>query len=252
MAFGDGSGKYAHLAKTMTRCGWSVFFLSGHYDENNVVVKSALAFGPLPTLLQDTPTSELCAFYIYLRHCAPYEGLYVFHSACSYVVDDWNKKCSSRLVSGWARNCMLWARIYELFHKIGEDLVREGMVKAHLKLGSGMGQYDKLCVVDNGYADKRAKWGVDKHPSSASLCAFIKNLKVAYKAICKLMASLPEGEIRPKLNAKTSEFKNPVARPQAPRHRFTSSREDGRYQCFLCLHSSARPLVGACRAMLVI
>lgn len=35
-------------------------------------------------------------------------------------------------------------------------------VKAHQTLRQDMGQDQKLCVIGNNYADKRAKWGVEK------------------------------------------------------------------------------------------
>ena len=41
---------------------------------------------------------------------------------------------------------------------------------------------------------------------------------------------------------------NPCCRPQAPRHKVFFSRDDDvRYQCSVCLYSSARALAGACQ-----
>ena len=82
-AFGDGSGKFAHLGNRMRRCGWSVFCAT--LGEDGIICKGAWAYGRLPTLLQATPAAELYAFFMYLKHCAPYQGMYVFHSDCAYV-----------------------------------------------------------------------------------------------------------------------------------------------------------------------
>ena len=120
----------------MRRCGWSVF--SGHFDAENNLVRSAWAFGPLPTRVQATPTAELYALYMYLRHAAPFEGLYIFHSDCSYVVDGWISRCRSQLVSGWNHCCSLWTRIYELADEIGEEAIRVVKVKAHQTLRQDM------------------------------------------------------------------------------------------------------------------
>jgi len=64
-----------------------------------------------------------------------------------------------------------------------------------------MGQYQRLCVIGNSYADKGAKWGVDKHPSSVPLRKFIKNLDTSYMAICKLMVAscLKVFDLRPRV-----------------------------------------------------
>ena len=88
MTFGDGSVKHSNFSESMLRCGRTVF--SGHFDDSNILVRSAWASGPLPTKVHATPTAELYALYMYLRHAAPFEGLYIFHSDCSYVVDGWN------------------------------------------------------------------------------------------------------------------------------------------------------------------
>ena len=93
IGFGDGSGKYAPISTSMRRCGWSVF--SGHYNatvSTPTLVKDSWAYGPLPTLVQSTPIAELYAFYMYLSHAAPFEGMSIFHSDCSYVVDSWREK----------------------------------------------------------------------------------------------------------------------------------------------------------------
>jgi len=77
------------------------------------------------------------------------------------------EKTTSQLASGWACNASLWARILELADEIGRDLIRVIKVKAHAKLHSSMGQYEKLCDLANGYADTGVKWGVEEHPGSA-------------------------------------------------------------------------------------
>lgn len=139
------------------------------------------------------------------------------------MVDSWSQKGRSQLVSCWAKNCSLWARIYELVDEIGEDLISVVKVTAHARLRNDMCQYEKLCVEGNGFVDKAAKWGLDKHPSPENLFAFIKNLKVAYKAACKFMVSsgLQSFEITPKLVRRAKEFKDPWCRPHEPRHRVT-------------------------------
>lgn len=65
LAFGDGSGKLAHLSKNMRRCGWSVF--AGHYEQSTdppILVENACGLWPLPTLVKSTPTPELCFSFV--------------------------------------------------------------------------------------------------------------------------------------------------------------------------------------------
>lgn len=53
-------------------------------------------------------------------------------------------------------------------------------------------------------------------------------------------------EIRHKPVGMDKEVKIPRARPQVSQHQVSFSREDGRFQCCLSLHSSAEPLLGGC------
>ena len=125
---------------------------------------------------------------MYLKHGVPFEGVYIFHSDGSYVVEGWNHRCGSQLMSGWNHCCSLWTRKYELADEIGEMHIRFIKVKAHLTLRQDMGQYQTLCVIGNSYADKGAL-GADKHPNSEPLREFGKNLAISYKSICKLMVA---------------------------------------------------------------
>jgi len=147
-----------------------------------------------------THCSTLC-LNMHLKHAVPFGGMYIFHYNCSYVVEGWNHRCRSQLVSGWSHCCSLWTRIYELADEIGEMHIRVIKVKAHLTLRQDMEQHQKLCVIGNSYADKGAKRGADKHPSSEPLRAFIKNLTISHKSICKFMVAscLKAFELRPKM-----------------------------------------------------
>jgi len=62
-----------------------------------VLHKSAWKFGPVHTLVQATPTAELYALVLYLRHDVPFEGMYVFHIYCSHVVDSCNQKAKAQI-----------------------------------------------------------------------------------------------------------------------------------------------------------
>ena len=68
-------------------------------------------------------------------------------------------------------------------------------------LKQDMRQHQKVCMVGNNFADKGAKWGLDKHPSSEPLREFIKSPAVPYKSIGKFMVTctLKTFELRPTL-----------------------------------------------------
>ena len=129
-------------------------------------VRSDWAYSPLP-LIQITPTAELYALYIYLRHATPFQEMYVFHTDCAYVANSCREKTRAQLTCGRAVNALLWSRIFRFAKETAFLLVHLIKVKAHLKLHSSQGQNTKLCIIGNGYADKEAKLGVEKHPGSA-------------------------------------------------------------------------------------
>ena len=58
-----------------------------------------------------------------------------------------------------------------------------------------------LCVIGNNFADKGAKLGVEKHPSSEPLREFVKSLAISYKAICKFLVAscLKAFDLRPRV-----------------------------------------------------
>ena len=240
-SFGNGSGKFRLYGEHMPRCGWSVF-------SGSLLVKSAWAQGPLPLRVQSTPGAELYALYVYLKHAIPYQGMYVFHSDNSYVVDSFNHKTKHCLCNGWVVHANSWTRFFEIIDDIGRDHVYVLKVKAHTKLHDGMTQYEKLCVIGNDLADKGAKAGVEYHPVNTTLREHVKNFRLSFRAVCKFMvkACLAGFKARPKFE-KGARFQlsAPSSRPLKG-HLSSINLASGRNQCRVCYVSSANTLKGKC------
>jgi len=208
-SFGDGPGKLSLYGENMTRCGWSVF--SGSLDDRDFLVKSAWAQGPLSLRVQSTPGAEPYGFYMYLKHAIPYQGMYIYHSDSSSVVDSFNHKTRHCLCDGLVVHANLWIRIHALIDDIGRDLVYCHKVKAHTKLHDDMSQYQKLCVIGNDLADKGSKAGVEYHPVNELLRKHIKIFSLSFGALCKFFvkACLAGFEAMPKFEKEARFQWNP-------------------------------------------
>ena len=152
------------------------------------------------------------------------------------------------MTSGWACNASLWSRVCELADEIGTDLIKVVKVKAHAKLHSSMGQYEKLCVVANGYADKGARWGADKHPGSAEQRKVFSQFRTAYTTVCKfLVATVIESfKFRPKPDKGSEKALRPPAVAPIDQHLTFWNPSSPRFQCTLCYSSGKKDLKGKC------
>ena len=193
---------------------------------------------------------------MYLKHAAPCDGIYAFHTDCSYVKDSWARG-EYALTNGWVVNAGLWKQVCALANDVGLDNIYVCKVKAHRKLTPAIVGYDRQCLKGNVYADVGAKRGVKMHPGSDDQLQKFKKVRSAYVAVVQFMAKscvrrLAKMEPRPKLDRIVCR-KSPgrgLASWDPSMHAPFIHPATGRWHCQVCLRSSVLPMSGLCAGAL--